>query len=252
MNRKERTVVYTCITGRYDHLLPPSVVDPALDYIAFVTDERIASDVWDIKTIACDQALGHAKLSRRPKILAHEYLGDYDRSVYVDGNIDIIGDVSALIDCHSGTPFLTFKHPDRDCVYAEGEVCLRSGKGDRRMVLRQLQRYRSAGYPEHNGLANANVLIRAHNDPSVRRLSELWWSEVRDLSGRDQISLPYASWRSRVPYETLGSQNVYGNSDVFAIRSGHRPSASSRWHQLKKRARQVIRRFGRHALPTRQ
>ena len=87
MNTK---VIYTCLTGGYDKLLQPKVIDNHFDYICFTNDQYENNvGIWQIRQmhIATDN---NTILSRYPKILPHKFLAEYEYSIYMDANIQII------------------------------------------------------------------------------------------------------------------------------------------------------------------
>lgn len=60
------------------------------------------------------------RLARRVKILRHEYLAEYDYSIWVDGSCEIIGDLGEYIDFYKrNEPMLNFNHHGNDCIYEE-------------------------------------------------------------------------------------------------------------------------------------
>jgi hypothetical protein len=83
-----------------------------------------------------------------------------------------------------------FRHSQRDCLYDEAEACKKAGLDDPDVINYQVQRYRNEGYPAHDGLIEAGVLLRRHT-PAVQELSEAWWREICRGSPRDQISGNY-------------------------------------------------------------
>jgi len=214
-----KIVVYTCITNDYDSLVDPTYVDQSLTYLAFVSDEKITSSVWQIKKIDIDQELGPVKTARKIKILAHQYLSEFDCSIWVDGNIDVIGDVKGLIDKLESPLFVGFKHPFRNCIYSEGKACIKHNKDKKEIIIDQLLGYRKEGYPENAGLIESNVLIRMHNSSSVIKLMEFWWQEVRDKSRRDQLSFNYSVWKTESNFVKIINENARDSFDYFIMRS---------------------------------
>ena len=70
-------------------------------------------------------------------------------------------------------------------------------KGDEvALADKQMNRYKSEGFPVNYGLVQTNVMIRRHNDQYSKDLMEKWWSELKDYSHRDQLSFNYALWKT--------------------------------------------------------
>lgn len=59
----------------------------------------------------------------------------------------------------------------------------------------QADRYMAEGFPKHFGLVQTNIIYRKHNNPEVVALMNLWWSELKNGSHRDQMSFNYAVWK---------------------------------------------------------
>lgn len=224
MQSEKKIVVYCAIANNYNALLNPSVRDDRFDYVCF-TDQpvwfRLSTDtIWNIRPFPKDvRGLEPTRKCRMVKILPHHFFPEYEYSVWVDGSIDIIGDIQALIEKYDYPDLLCFKHPKRSCIYEEGQACIDMGKDDPQLILHQLETYRNQGFPEHAGLVESNVMIRKHNDPEIIKVMESWWQELSTHSRRDQLSLPFAAWRhGRWPPPLMGEDNVWGSSDVFHLR----------------------------------
>jgi hypothetical protein len=84
---------------------------------------------------------------------------------------------------------LVREHRDRNDIYEEAEVCIRSGR-DSRAVAEQIDAYRKQGYPSGDGLYINSVLFRKPTD-EVTALNKAWWQQIEKYSFRDQLSLPY-------------------------------------------------------------
>ena len=202
IKRDPRIVVYTCITGGYDSIKEPSFVTPGVDYVCFTDNLSMKSKTWDIRPIP-DELLGYTKVKqqRGVKILPHRYLPEYDISVWVDGNMDVKGNIVDYLKTFDFNTYSVFipEHPARKCIYKEKDACVRIKKitGDGIILAnKQMERYRKEKFPENNGLVQTNIVIRKHNDEYSKKLMELWWSELKEYSHRDQLSFNYALWKT--------------------------------------------------------
>jgi len=129
--------------------------------------------------------------------MPHRYLADYEWSLYVDGNARLNPDAVTLLEGYKSAAFVSFRHPDRDCLYDEAEHIIREDYDDERRVREQIDLYRESGFPAHAGLIAGTVLFRRHNDPEVIALGEEWYEHVLRFSKRDQLSFNYVAWRRR-------------------------------------------------------
>lgn len=200
--RKEpKIAIYTCITGGYDTIKEPSLVTPGVDYICFTDNPAMKSKTWEIRPMP-EELLGFSKVKqqRGVKLLPHRYLPDYDISVWIDGNVDMRGNVKEYLKTLDFGKYTVFipEHPARKCIYKEKDECLRQKKitGDGiALAEKQMKRYKEEGFPTNYGLVQSNIIVRKHNDQYCIDLMEKWWSELKDYSHRDQLSFNYALWK---------------------------------------------------------
>lgn len=216
-------VIYTVITGDYDVLRDPEYVDPSFDYICFTDNKKLRSEVWNVSYLENFQKMDNARLSRKPKILCHKFLEEYDYSIYVDGKIQIIGNLREYIERYSkGSPMLCFPHFTRECAYEESIACINSNADNSETIKRQMDEYRSEGYPVNNGLIDAACMVRRHDDEILQKVMECWWEEVRTKSRRDQLSIGYACWKNNFHYD-LSDLFIYKNDYICKRRDRERP-----------------------------
>ena len=209
---KPKKVIYTCISGNYDTLKEPTYINYDYDHICF-TDQNFKSDIWEIRKIPESLSyLSQVKRQRCIKINAHKFLPDYETSIWVDGNVEILGNVNEYIEKNCDTEnFSVFvgKHPKRNCIYDEAIACIGLKKDAEEIINKQMDRYRREGFPHNYGLQQANIIIRNHNNKSCIELMDKWWEEVEKESHRDQLSLSYAIWTTKT--KTF----FYLNDDIF-------------------------------------
>ena len=208
------SVVYTAIFGNYDELNRPAVQDTDCDFICF-TDQRLPARVgaWNIVHVKARAGLHPRMQAKRFKLLSHEVFHDgrlafryrlrrgawslrhrYTGSIWVDGHLAINShsfvrdQLAAAVDAG----WAMFRHPDRDCIFAEAAVSATMEKYHGRPVFEQVEAYRREGVVEHGGLFACGVIARQEplND-SLRRVNESWWQENVKWTYQDQLSLPY-------------------------------------------------------------
>jgi hypothetical protein len=195
-------VVYTAIFGDYDVLIDPEVIESGIDYVCFTDDETITSDVWEIKNVRpmTDPTLSN----RRTKILSHKYLEEYELSVYIDGNIQILERIKPLIEDYlSATDFALYKHPERTNVFKEAQACIEKNKADEDPVREQMRHYRNVGFPDDQDLSENRILFRRHRKPEIKEVMRSWWHEVLERVSRDQLSLMFVLWKYDVEYKLI-------------------------------------------------
>lgn len=198
-----RICVYTAVAGGYDSVAP-AIARDGVTYLQF-SDDGAAGEGWlqrDFEEVGADPV----RTAKKPKLLPHRYLGDFEWSIWLDGNVRLLANPQQLIAevAAAGCAIGVFRHPEADCAYEEAIRCIRRGKDEPAVIVRHMERYDSEGYPRHNGLAECNVIVRRHNDPAVIGAMEAWWAEIGRGSRRDQISFNYALWKAGLPYHELG------------------------------------------------
>ncbi len=209
-----RGVVYSAITGNYDDVRDPEYIDSKLDYILFTNNPNITSSVWQVRLVENEEQLDNVRLARKIKIMGHEYLPEYDYSIWVDGKLKVKNDLREYIEKHRGhEPLLCFNHYVNDCVYQEWEACLALQKDSPEIMEKQMKRYKAEGYPEHNGMLDSAFLVRDLGDARMRQVMETWWSEILHGSRRDQLSFNYSCWKNDFVYDTT-DLFIYGNEYV--------------------------------------
>jgi len=200
----DKVVCYTCVTGGYE-VPPPPPAGSAADFLCFT--DGPAPEGWTALPVPEElSGLDQVRRQRAVKICAHRYLpSDYLVSVWSDGNVAWLKDPAGLPPMCDFTvsPLYVRVHPARRCVYEEAEAVRRMGKEDPAVLARVLARYRDGGFPENAGLAETNILVRRHFDPSCRRFCDRWASEVMLWSKRDQLSFPYAARELGFVYGTM-------------------------------------------------
>jgi hypothetical protein len=182
------------------------------------------------------------------KILAHRYLPPgYRVSLYVDGNMEIRGDVREL--CYRGLQCANAAFYDharnvgdsRDCAYEEAEALydlerLGKKKEDAEVIRAQMTAYRDEGYPQHAGLVTGMVVARRHHEPDVVRAMESWWQEVASRSRRDQLSFNYVAWKEGFRFSYLDGDS---RDNAYVFRRSHR---ISKWRHLRALGQRLLSR----------
>lgn len=209
--KKNKKVVYTAIFGGKDTLRDPEVVVDNFDYVCF-TDTPIETKVWDVRVIEPSFPDDPRRNARKIKLLPHEYLPEYEISIWIDGNLHICGDPNQLLNrVHESIGM--FDHvrtrPDSiDSVYAEADHILhRYARGvfldDPVIIKKQVETYRKEGMPEEQVHYTTMVVVRHHLKPDVVFAMNAWWDELSRWSIRDQLSWPYVQWKHAVPVHTI-------------------------------------------------
>lgn len=208
--RKQKIVVYSALTGDYDHVQEILYKEDGVDYLLFTNNKALKSRTWQV--VYVDSKLDDVLLSREIKMLPHKYLGEkYDVSIYIDANAVIYGELSLLTRyLNSGVSFAVSKHGERNKVRDEIDAILRRFPSiNRETIMTQYDRYASEGFKDDMGLVECGILVRKHKDKPLQELMEAWWTEYKQGIKRDQISLLPCIVRLQF------SQNEKMNGSVF-------------------------------------
>jgi len=203
-----RYVVYTSIFGDYDSLHDPRVPSANVRFMCFTDNRSVRSKAWELVYVAPEG--NGTDLNRRLKINPHRYLPAHDYSLYVDGNVRVLGDLGPLFEKYAQiTEIAAPRHPARNCLYDEAAACIAGGKGDPARIREIVAGYDRVGFPRDAGLFEFHLLFRRTFSADVIRLMELWWSEYEKGGRRDQITFPYSAWRCGASVAALDESPRY-------------------------------------------
>lgn len=195
MNKR---VIYTVITGSYDTLRQPKVISPNTDYVLFTDNVDIDGGVWEVRKLPDEvDGLSNVKKQRYIKINAHKVLGEYDESVYVDGSVELLLDITQWIKQIStdGKSVYIPTHPQRNCIYKETKACVMLKKDSKENIDKIVDFLKKQHFPQNQGLVQSNIIYRKHNDEYCIRLMNEWWDVLSKYSHRDQLSFNYVLWK---------------------------------------------------------
>lgn len=211
-------LVYTSVFGNYDDVVKP----------------KLPND-WDWKCFSEKNSLSlytdNTRNAKRFKVLPHRYLKEYEYSIFIDGNMYVVGDVDELIEKYlSDSNVAFFNHSEnqldpRDCIYDEYNAIIHLGnndpnkkyKDDPNLMNEQVNRYYKEGYPPHNGLITGMVILRRHNEKDCVDVMEDWWTEIKYGSRRDQLSFNYVAWKNNLKFNYMDGDsrnNLYFTRDT--------------------------------------
>lgn len=208
---KKRFAIYTAIVGDYDEIRQPIVVDMGVDFFLFsnnIKEKRIG--VWQIKRIPYSNH-DSVRVARWVKTHPEILLPDYEASLWIDANIQIISEMiySRIRDLYNDdkVAISTVTHLQRVCVYQEAVLMIRGCYERERVVIDWGHYLRKAGFPKKMGLAETGVLFRKHTVKFVKTIDSFWWWCIENYSKRDQLSFCYVLWKLGANYTPFFSQN---------------------------------------------
>jgi hypothetical protein len=210
----EKYVVYTAIAGGKNDLLEPDFPDPTVRQICFTDYNGFSSPSWEFIEIPSEiiekftDSSGEIDYTRVAKIFKLQphlfpHLQKYEASLWVDGSIQLkMRSISAFIKTLlRKSDFQVFRNPDRASVQEEVKYCIDKKKDEPSVLLAQLSHYRDQGFPDSGGLMKGGFILRRTNSTLVKRMNNLWWSELLRWSKRDEVSFPYLAWLHNFQYD---------------------------------------------------
>lgn len=202
-----KIVLYTALTGSFDELKQPRVINPDFKYVCFTDKINNQRDgVWELRAIP--EVSGNKQiLSRYPKMHPHKLLDEFDYSVYIDANVELLDGIlyDAVRNLIANNVHLAgMKHQEVNCAYVEGLRIYTIGK-ERNIheIVRTLRFLNREGFPYNYGMYEANVIFRNHHAPEVIAQCELWWECFLKYVKRDQITYSYTLWRNNIPFNYI-------------------------------------------------
>ena len=206
-------VIYTAIIGGYDTLVEPDYKPDGWDFVCF-TDRDLESYTWDVrKTLPL--YTDNTRTARKHKLLPHRLFPDYEYSLWLDGNIKVVGDVNELLGHLDECNYATYDHSQnqldpRNCIYDEANTILQLGiknngryKDNPLLIKGQMERYIKEGYPVNNGLVVQMEVVRRHNETDVIGSMEDQWNELKYNSKREQLSFNYIAWKNKLKFSYI-------------------------------------------------
>ncbi|XKT75429.1 MAG: methyltransferase domain-containing protein [Patescibacteria group bacterium UBA2103] len=199
-------LVYTAIFGKYDTLAPaPSI--PGVAFVCVTDSEKYKVSGWTMQYME-PQYEDVVRNARFVKVNPHIVFRHIPTSIWIDGNISVVGDVKEALEKYlaDGVSMAVYDHGStvgdaRTSLFEEAGVLIASGKKDDPEVMqKQIDRYKEEGYADDQGLISSMVMFRRHMDPVLQKGLSRWWEEIEGGSRRDQLSFNYAMWKEGVPF----------------------------------------------------
>ena len=201
-----KIIVYTANFGDKDSIKPVGRKEKGVDYICFTDNPRGTPKSWEsIQT--CSFSDSPRRTARWLKANPHILFPEHEYSIWVDGRVSLKKSVKSLLKLlkpknGQEKELAVSKHPDRDCIYDEADVCKEFGLEKENNINYLINEIRLKGYPEHNGLSETAILVRK-NTNKIRAFNINWSNIVVQTCIRDQLSFNYLLWALKIDYENI-------------------------------------------------
>lgn len=190
---------YAILTASANHkgIKEPSIHHIDADYYCF-SDNPPKESIWKIGEFydfSIDPLFKHRMNAKLYKILSFLFAPGYDYYFWVDCTHMVQMKPSEIVDLYlKESDIAVFKHPERNCLYQEGEKVKQLNYDYHVKVDAQINYYKQMGYPENNGLYELPAFVY-RNTSQIRQLMMSWWENINKFSSRDQISFPYVCYK---------------------------------------------------------
>lgn len=193
-----RYCVYCAVFGGYDLVSSVKFTDTRHETPFFLySDEPQRAKGWT--HIRADNPVeGSAELSNRLlKTSPPEKIRNFPFACYVDGNVKVRQPLDDFFVefLNSGADVGFFRHSDRQNLRQEFEACHRQGKVDESRGGAQIESYEKEGFGSQVPLLEGSFFFRRNNRRTTEMMA-LWSDELLRWKTRDQLSLPYAIWKT--------------------------------------------------------
>jgi len=204
----KKLIVYTCIAGDYDDLIPNKIRSCDIDFICFTDRKEKIANGWKTVLFDYQKVMGTSPvlINRFYKMFPWKVLPKHHFSLYVDGNIRIKKSPLPLVESaeKDGLKIYAASHRNRrKTILEEANQIKKIGKIDpsaHGILDAQIARYFMDGLPAPPDpsaiVSECGVMLRSNSSEKVKECMEIWWSEFNKGVHRDQISFPYACWKS--------------------------------------------------------
>lgn len=193
----KKIAIYTANVGHYDLLRQPyfpCCYHDKFDFICFSNNiERSHVGIWEIRKVDFHD-IDNTRIARYVKLHPHTLLQNYDNTIWVDSNIEIIGSTlfeKGLEMARNNVLVSSLKHPFWNCAYKDGYHCVLYSKDSFAAIKRHLNFLRMEDYPENNGLFETQILFRSNYSDVVKTINDEWWGIMCEFSKRDQLSINF-------------------------------------------------------------
>lgn len=218
----ERIAVYACVFGKYDQLQEPVIKPDNIDYY-IVTDQDIPKgSSW--KTVTWEnhikKSFSNVEKNRFFKMHPECLFPEYRYSIYIDGNIKVISDLTPYIKLLGKTGMGFHYHNQRSCTYKELEAIKLAHKVRRKEADNYTNYLKKNHFPQNYGLLECNVIVREHNNPICKKVMLDWWEQFLNRIKRDQVSLPFILYSNGIKIDEVAvlGNNVYSNFSFRIIK----------------------------------
>lgn len=201
-------IIYTCITGNYDDLIPQPSYE-GVKYICF-SDSINKSQYhnWEIFPIPSLEINQPNLINRYLKALHYNLDFNSNISMYIDGNVLIKSNPTSMVRQfeESAASIAAFKHPHRENIMQEFEELISTQKLTQleiKKTFKLLESMKAEGYDFTPLLSAGYIILRRHDDHVLKIALREWLDIILNECKRDQMSLQFVLWKHGITMKYL-------------------------------------------------
>ena len=161
--------------------------------------------------------LDNVRLNRYHKINPHIILPEYEESIYIDANVNILTPYLFELIKFLNKDLLVPKLNFQDCIYQHLDF-IKQKRWDEASILENWKKLLiKQKFPPHYGMTENNVIYRKHNKAPIKDIMAEWWNCVEHYSKRDQLSFSYVLWQHNINISDICFPNAREDIDNFCI-----------------------------------
>jgi len=221
----ERIAVYTSVYGNYDEVSEPLYNDPMCDYYIFTNLEIPKTSIWqkvDFNEFPNEVDTDFLK-NRYVKIMSHVIFPRYKYTVYVDGNIQIVSEISLYFkNFHSKTGIGMHQHPSNNDLYDEIKTNQKLSKITLEESKSIKKTYKKHNMPRNFGMFECNVIFRDQYNSNCTEIMNQWWRSVYLGIKRDQLYFTFILFKLGYSFNDMYLIGNTVNTNPMFIRNRHK------------------------------
>lgn len=218
--KRSDIIIYSCVTAGFDKVetIPE---DFPFRCILFTDNQSINVNGWEIHYID-SKYKSPVQINRDLKIRMHPILKEYNKSIYVDGNV-IIKDKSIelinkllQLDCDIGLNL----HPRFTNVYEDLFEIFRVGIVKGYKVIPVLKNCIDLGIKLTDPFYECNIIFRRHNE-KIDILMDDWWDFFSKGTGRDQAAFVMAVKKNSMKVHNIAVEDIRKKNNPYFFVKKH-------------------------------
>lgn len=211
----EKIIIYTAIYGNYDRIRDPGIVPDNCKFIIYTDNMYTNSSIWERREYHSKyfDALSDLEKNRFIKMHPHLLFPESEYSVYLDGSIWIISDLTELVNYIPKEGFAFHIHSSRNCIYDELRAAYIYKKIDKNEFNKFKKFITESNMPTAYGMLECGIIARKHHELLCIKIMNEWWDMFERYIKRDQISLPYILFKNGISVDEVGTlgNDIYHN-----------------------------------------